>query len=385
MRAAASTSARAMTCRLPRHSTKSKTLVLLVLLLVTLVQQVHALHLAPSVAQSRSRDEWANLNEQVHGSDSDISSMRGEPAHNRRGLGLSSFFGSLGNGGASDQQPLVPFVSPSNGTDIRFPVPLIKCHNQTRCIQPYLQLQHTFKVYYCKHHKHGVRFHFLAREGLLLHPNVQLVESMEEADVIVYLPESAPWHKTECTNPAFFHKTVVLDEGDHANMFDPSADPAKPTKWLLYFKRSFVRRSNGRFVGYMPYLQRNDVLPMSYTIADAYVRNTFPFYKDRALDLVSTLRGGSHDPCRLRVREWADEYCKVRKKNCRVGQVNHASRTVVDKNYLDNMYKVRRVCVSVGLLYISRKPLMSRCYTPDPDPALAPPTLLLCRPKSLSL
>jgi len=338
MRISASAPTRGITYNFSGYVMKYKTMVLLVLLLLlTLVQYVHAVRVAHV---AHSQDEWVNLNEQVNRSDSDSASS--EPPHNRR-LGLSSFFGGLGRGGVSDQ-PLVPFVSPSNGTDIRFPVPLIKCHNQTRCIQPYLQLQHTFKVYYCKHHKHGVRFFFLAREGLLLHPNVQLVDSMKEADVIVYLPESAPWHKTECTDPAFFHKTVVLDEGDHANMFDPSPVPGKPTKWLLYFKRSFVRRSNGRFMGYMPYLQRNDVLPMSYTIADAYVRNSFPFYKDRVLDLVSTLRGGTHDPCRLRVREWADEYCKLRGKVCRVGQVNHASRTVVDKNYLDNMYKVR-VCL----------------------------------------
>jgi hypothetical protein len=243
------------------------------------------------------------------------------------------------NGGAG-------LVSPSDGTDISSPIPLLKCNNQTRCIKPYLQLQHRFKVYFCKHVGHGVRFYFLTREGLLQHPLVDLVDNMEYADVIVYLPESAPWHKTECTKPEYFHKTIVLDESDGANMFEPSTT-GEATKWLLYFKRSFVRRGDGQFQGYMNYLQRNDVLPMSYTIADQYVRPQFSFHRDRTLDIVSTLRGGSHDPCRLRVREWTKEYCEERKKNCVVGQVNSASRRTVDMTYMNNMYNAK-VIVSVN-------------------------------------
>ena len=147
-------------------------------------------------------------------------------------------------------------------------------------------------------------------------------------------------------------QTVVLDEGDHANLFEPPPPAAAsqgrragadaPSPWLLYFKRSYVKRSDGKFKGYMPYLKTNGVLPMSYTIADAYVRPVFPQYTERTLDVVSTLRGGSHDPCRLRVREWTEEFCKSRSKvACQVGQVNHASRTVVDRDYLGNMYRAK--------------------------------------------
>ena len=108
--------------------------------------------------------------------------------------------------------------------------------------------------------------------------------------------------------------------------------------WLLYFKRSYVRRNDGKFNGYMPYLQRNNVLPMTYTTVEAYVRKQFAFLSDRNLDIVSTLRGSKQDPTRLRVREWTAEYCQARGLECRVGQINHASRTVVDKDYLKNMY-----------------------------------------------
>lgn len=112
----------------------------------------------------------------------------------------------------SDIPEDIPFESPSNGTDIiSHPVALIKCKNQTKCVQPALQLERKYNVYYCKRVSYGVRFYFLVREGLLLHPNLQMVESPQDADIVLYLPESAAWHKSECNNPNFAHKLVVMD------------------------------------------------------------------------------------------------------------------------------------------------------------------------------
>ena len=115
-----------------------------------------------------------------------------------------------------DKQPIEPnpmFISPSEGTDISSkPTKLVSCRSQTRCIAPSLQLQRKFNVYYCKRVSHGVRFYYLIREGLTLHPNVNLVETPEEADVIVYLPESANWAKSECKNPAYFSKVCFSDD-----------------------------------------------------------------------------------------------------------------------------------------------------------------------------
>ena len=170
------------------------------------------------------------------------------------------------------------------------PVAQFICANQTKCIQPYLQLKQTFNVYYCKHVGHGVRFYFLVKEGLLHHPQIRLVESPEAADVIVYLPVSADWPKTECKNPKYRNKTVVLDEGDYPQLFNPGDIP-KVGNFLLYFKRSYVQRTNGKFKSYMNYARRIDVLPMTYTIADAYVRNMFNVLSKRDQELVCTLRG----------------------------------------------------------------------------------------------
>lgn len=109
-----------------------------------------------------------------------------------------------------DKQPIEPnpmFRSPYEGTDIiSKPTKIVNCDKQTHCIAPALQLTRTFKVYYCKRVSHGVRFYYLIREGLTLHPKIQLVQSPEEAEVIIYLPESSNWAKSECRKPEYFSK-----------------------------------------------------------------------------------------------------------------------------------------------------------------------------------
>ena len=91
------------------------------------------------------------------------------------------------------------WVSPSNGTDIlRDPISLIRCANQTQCIHPAFQLENQFKIYLCRHINYGVRFYYLVREGLLLHPNVIMVNHIDQSDFIVYLPGSSEWSKSEC-------------------------------------------------------------------------------------------------------------------------------------------------------------------------------------------
>jgi hypothetical protein len=67
-----------------------------------------------------------------------------------------------------------------------------------------------------------------------------MVETPEEADIILYLPESAAWEKSECKNPDYASKLVVLDEGDGSNVM------SFQYPWrMLYFKRSYVQRDRG--------------------------------------------------------------------------------------------------------------------------------------------
>jgi hypothetical protein len=228
------------------------------------------------------------------------------------------------------------------------PALLTTCRNHTQCIQPVLQLQKSYDVYYCKHVGHGVRFYYLAKEGLLLHPKIRLVDRPEDADVIIYLPESAPWKKSECAHKDLWHKIVMLDEGDGQHIFEPSLLPQEQTlamskplnEFLLSFKRSYVNRGNGRFLGYMQYAKKSNVFPMTYTIAEAYVRPNFRPFVERDIEVLCTLRGSRFDPSRLRVQQWLEEFAKARGlSNYVIGQINTASRTVVSKQYFEQMYR----------------------------------------------
>lgn len=212
--------------------------------------------------------------------------------------------------------------TPSDGTDILTqPIALIKCPNQTKCIQPALQLQYKFNVYYCKHvSQGGIRFYFLIREGLLLHPGINLVDDPEKADYIVYLPESAHWSISECARPEYFPRLVVMDETDGPELFSPPEAPSNTNWYMLYFKRSFVRRRGGVFKSYMPYLEKQPyVLPMTYSIAEAYVRPSFARMSERPTDILCTLRD---DEARSRVKNFVREYAKLNQlQNASVGQV----------------------------------------------------------------
>lgn len=225
---------------------------------------------------------------------------------------------------------------------------LYTCDNQTLCHQPQLQFKAPLPlpIYLCKHHRNGVRFFFLVREGLLLHPAVRLVANPSDARLIVYLPESSPWQKTECNKQEYRNKTLVLDEGDGPQVFDmgPGAKP------LIIFKRSYIRRDNGKFNGYMPYLkQRGDVLPMTYPVAEAYIRPKFVHFDKRSYEIVCSLRGSNWDPVRLRVRQWVEEWAQARgipKGKYVAGEVDGLSRPVVSKSYFDAMHHAKLLVTS---------------------------------------
>lgn len=236
-------------------------------------------------------------------------------------------------------------VSPGEGTDIlKNPRQLLEIYNQSRAIIPKLELDHDFNVYFCKHLGHGVRFYFLTRESLLLHPRIHLVNHPHQAQYVVYLPVSAPWHKTECSLPSYRNKTIILDEGDGPGLFEVNDNAGN---WFLYFKRSFVSRQNGIFHGYMPYVSRGNIFPMTYTTAEAYIKLQYNKFANRDLEIVCTLRGSNHDPVRLRVREWIEEYVRARGiKKAIAGQINAASRTVISKEYFNNMYRARIIVTS---------------------------------------
>jgi hypothetical protein len=246
-----------------------------------------------------------------------------------------------------------PRYSPRPGTNIspENQVSLLLCPNQAKCIVPELQLKKKLKVYLCKHPtRHGVRFYYLAREGLMLHPNVELVaeSAIETADFIMYLPGSAPWHLTEIRNSSFSKRLIVLDEFDGHTLFSPGYPKEEHIKYYggpsapwyyMYFKRSYVRRLDGHFQGY-PHLIQHEVYPLTYSIAEVYIPHHFN--SKREIDILCTLRGSKSMTTRLRVQTWVAEYGKERNvQNFISGEVNTATRTTVSKQYFEQMFNAQ--------------------------------------------
>jgi hypothetical protein len=272
-----------------------------------------------------------------------------------------------------------PRESPRAGTSIseEFQLGLLKCPNQTNCIVPQLQLKIKLKIYLCEHTvSAGVRYYFLAREGLLLHPNVEMItdySSIDQADFIVYLPGSAPWHKTECANKSFVPKLIVLDEFDGSHPFSPPGTPQElkaiygpQMMWyFMYFKRSFVTRRHGQFRKY-PYLDYPDVYPLTYSIAEAYPQNNFNFVRE--IEILCTLRTDHNMITRVKTLNWVQEYvanrsvpnaifhqvgnfdgnsCDGYKTIIDYVQVTKGGRREVDRKYFQQMYN-SKIIVTVN-------------------------------------
>lgn len=231
-------------------------------------------------------------------------------------------------------------ISPRNGTDTSaiHQLSLLRCQNQTKCITPELQLMTKLRVYLCKKPvEKGVRFYYLVQEGLLNHPNVNLVsfEYINEADIVIYVPASAPWHETECTNSSLAPRLIVLEEFDGPTSFYPykteqevKAVYGNSMHWyLMLFKRSFIKKEDGRVVKYSQ-LHLKDYYPLIYSLAEFYVGYSFNMLRE--IDVLCTLRGidiktgkaVTKMGTRLRAQKWVIEYANNHsEKHIIAGQV----------------------------------------------------------------
>ena len=89
-----------------------------------------------------------------------------------------------------------------------------------------------------------------------------------------------------------------------------------------------------------PHLERPDFYPITYSLAEAYIRPEFNL--KREMEIVCTLRGSKAQPARQRVQTWVEEYVKERMvERAVVGQINTASRTTVSKKYFDLMHNAQ--------------------------------------------
>ena len=248
--------------------------------------------------------------------------------------------------------------SPGVGTDISEGrhAELLNCKNQSACIVPDLQLATTFNVYFCtKGVYQGIRFFYLVREGLLTHPNVRLLEyeDIHKADLVVVLPGSIAWEKSECRSPSLAHRLLVLEEFDGDTMYSPTGNVTRmkqlygpSMRWyFMYFKRSYVRRRDGRFKAFRS-LKHPDVYPMVYSIANSYAQHHFNH--NRSIEITCTLRGNKEMPTRLRVQQWVAKYVQQNGiRNVVLGQLNTDTRTTISKTYFEKLFS-SKIIVTVN-------------------------------------
>jgi hypothetical protein len=227
----------------------------------------------------------------------------------------------------------------------------LACDNQAKCIIPELQLLRKYKIYLCQRSVYyGVRFEYLIREGLLMHPAVFFlpVEDLADADLIFYLPGSTPWTESECNNIAYASKLIVIDEFDSSALFVPVLNKEeyiatygslRKSWYNLYFKRSYVNRTEGALVGY-PNLRYYEVFPFTYPLAEGFI--PAKFNHKRPVEILCTLRGNNRTmTTRYQVRNWIKDYAQERDivKQVVVRQVDSSNRTHISPKYVHQMSK----------------------------------------------
>lgn len=263
-------------------------------------------------------------------------------------INIDNFRNNHNNSGHhSDNHHHTNIFQPGTDISIDNELKLLNCANQSICVQPEIQLTKRLNIYLCSHPvTYGWRFYYIVHEGLLLHPNINLLpfSDIDRADFIIYLPNSAPWHKTECTSKRFINKLIVLDEYDPPSLFRPNSSieamkieyGENMTWYTMYFKRSFVIRKNGQFKGY-PHLKLYNLYPLVYSISDKYIPYKFTFKRD--ISILCTLRGSNAMPTRQRVSDWVKEYAHNNSlQNAIVSEVNTASRTAFSRGYFEKLY-----------------------------------------------
>lgn len=149
---------------------------------------------------------------------------------------------------------------------------------------------------------------------------------------------------------------------------------------FMMFKRSYNARRDGSFVSY-PHVDRRDVFPLTYAIAEAYSYRGTDLAADaraaaavgagagagsggglslelasREVDIVCTLRGHRKMSTRQRVQDWVAEYAAERgiaADKVVLGAVNKGSRDRVNEAYFEQMRVARIVVTGTHSLSLS--------------------------------
>ena len=166
------------------------------------------------------------------------------------------------------------------------------------CVAPRLRLPTNLRVHIFTSGREKAdtswRFRHLLDQGLAAHPRVDIVGREADADVVLWLPQ---WTNRIPMIKEPRRRLIILDEHDDRARRDGGYGS---DAYLAYYKRSFVRKTDGAFEGLFeaPLGARTYALP--YSISDAYLSSDAS--GGRPLDIVCTLRVGQGVyPARARV------------------------------------------------------------------------------------
>lgn len=134
-------------------------------------------------------------------------------------------------------------------------------------------------------------------EGVSSHPNTSLVETPNEADIILWISTRS----ADETPPTNFSNVVVLDYSDGWDLHQKRS-LLKGEK--AYLKRSWVERDDGQFQRVGPGATQG-AMPLFYGAASANVRPFTP-HASKKHSIVNVLRdeGADHNRNRKRVTQW---------------------------------------------------------------------------------
>ena len=213
----------------------------------------------------------------------------------------------------------------------------------SHCVSAATQLRGIWRVHLVPQDapSKGFRFHHLIDQGLNLHRGVRRVDSPDDADVILYLPtstrdipvrnETVPGFSGGAVRNANLARLVVLDEGDGPGHIRK----VKSGEYLAYFKRSWVRKTDGAFASNPPRF-KDRYFPMTYSVSNNYTSGVFDTM--RTHDVVCTLRLNKKQPARARGLGWVGAVVGEMgvANSSIVGEVNHAQRRTISRAYLDH-------------------------------------------------
>lgn len=139
-------------------------------------------------------------------------------------------------------------------------------------------------------------------EGFKTHPRTTLVDSPEDADIVVWV--SVRGHMEAEIPPSNYSNVVLLDYSDGCGPMHQKRGELKHE--IGYFKRSFVSRNEvGAYSGNCT--SEKDIIPIAYSGIDYLINKDMK--KERNITITNVLRtGNGHNTIRKKIVNWTKAF-----------------------------------------------------------------------------